>query len=223
MALFALFSLLLAVIGVVLLVKVFANFQPSKSKVQEDLQQLKADMDKWAPELVPLTREEVDLFSFNQEKQVVRKGLSKTAKGVFTSIYHEPLLAYSYKEYLGSGRNALLYARTQNREYVYRFKKDQVELTVNGQPMGVVKGGDSLYGGRHNRLLAKIDREAGDLLPVIINEREVASVAKAGQSSGGAKLGQRAFEFVKGDLSAEEREVFLSLGALEVIEQSLSR
>lgn len=222
MAVFALLTLLLAVAGAILLAKVFSNFQPGKRRIQEDLQRMKADMDKWAPSLVPLTKEEVELFSFNQEKHVARKGLTKTAKGVFTSIYHEPLLAYSYKEYLGSGRHALLYARTKHREYVYRFKKEEVELSVNGQPMGVMKGNNTLYGGRNNRVLAQINREAGELQPVNINKREVASLAIMNKGAS-ARLSQRAFEFVKDDMSQEEREVFLSLAALEVIEQSLSR
>lgn len=222
MTLFALFTLILAAVGVVLLARVFANFQPGSRRIQEDLKKMKADMDKWAGDLVPLTKEEVELFSFNQEKQVVRKGLSRTAKGIFTSIYHEPVLAYSYKEYLGTGRNALLYARTRNREYVYRFHKNGVDVSVNGQPVGIVKNDSVLYSGRQNHRLARIKRENATLLPVLVNEREVASVVKMDKQAK-AKLGQRAFEFVKDDMSQEEKEVFLSLGVLEVVEQSLER
>lgn len=224
MALFALFTLILAAVGVILLAKVFSNFQPGSRKIQEDLKTMKADMDKWAGDLVPLTKEEVDLFSFNQEKQSVRKGLTRTAKGIFTSIYHEPVVAYSYREYLGSGRNGLLYVRTSNREYVYRFRKNSVEVSVNGKPVGTLKDNSVLYGGRSNRVLARINRETDTLLlPVLVNEREVASVAKLDKKAQAAKLGQRAFEFVKEDMTQEEKEVFLSLGVLEVLEQSLSR
>ncbi|MCB0571466.1 MAG: hypothetical protein KDC66_16965 [Phaeodactylibacter sp.] len=223
MALFALFTLVLAALGVVLLAKVFSIFQPGSRRIQEDLKKMKADMDKWASGLVPLTKEEVELFSFNQEKQSIRKGLSRTAKGIFTSIYHEPVLAYSYKEYLGSGRNALLYARTRSREYVYRFRKGNVEVSINDKPVGVMKADSVLYSGRSNRMLARVKRESDELLlPVLVNEREVGNVAKIDKGAK-AKLGQRAFEFVKEDMSPEEKEVFLSLGVLEVLEQSLSR
>ena len=71
-------------------------------------------------------------------------------------------------------------------------------------------------------MLARINRDAGEFLPVLVNNREVANVARMnkGESS---KLGQRAFEFVKDDMSKEEKDVFLSLAVLEVIEQSINR
>ncbi len=222
MALFALFALLLAAIGVFLLAKVFSNFQPGNKRLQADLDKMKEDMDKWADELVPLTREEMELFSFNQEKQVVRKGLTKTAKGVFTSIYHEPVLAYSYKEYLGPSKTGLLYARTGNSEYVYRIRKKGIDVFVDKEQLGTLKENGILYAGRKNRMLARINREAGELLPVLVNEREVANIARL-KKEGSTKLSQRAFEFVKQDMNQEEKDAFLSLAVLEVIEQSINR
>ena len=222
MALFALFTLLLAVAGLVLLIRVFSNFAPGSRRLQQDLDQMKQDMDKWAGELVPLTREEVELFSFNQEKQVVRKGFGKTAKGIFTSIYHEPVLSYSYKEYLGPGKNALLYVRTGAQEFVYRISKKGIEVLVDRQRVGILKEDGGLYDKRGNRMLAQINREAGEFLPVLVNDREVANVARMNKGTN-PKLGQRAFEFVKDDMSKEEKDMFLSLAVLEVIQQSINR
>lgn len=223
MALFALFTLLIAVAGLVMLIRIFASFAPGNRKLQEDLDKMKEDMDKWAGGLVPLTREEVELFSFNQEKHVLRKSLGgKAAKGIFTSIYHEPILAYSYKEYIGPGRNALLYVRTGGQEFVYRFGKKGVDVLVDRKKMGTLRENGALYSGSSNRMLAQINREAGDFLPVLVNNREVANVAKLNKQ-GSAKLSQRAFEFVREDMNKEERDVFLSLAVLEVIEQSINR
>ena len=222
MALFALFTLLLAAAGVILLVRIFSNFAPGSRRLQQDLDMMKEDMDKWAGDLVPLTREEVELFSFNQEKHVMRKGFGKTAKGIFTSIYHEPVLAYIYKEYLGPGKNALLYVRTGAQEFVYRISKKGIEVLVDRERVGVLREDGALYNNKGNRMLARINRDAGEFLPVLVNNREVANVARMnkGESS---KLGQRAFEFVKDDMSKEEKDVFLSLAVLEVIEQSINR
>ena len=71
-------------------------------------------------------------------------------------------------------------------------------------------------------MLAQINRNAGEFLPVLVNNREVANVARMNKEES-AKLGQRAFEFVKDDMSKEEKDVFLSLAVLEVIEQSINR
>ena len=222
MALFALVTLLVAVAGLVLLARIFSDFAPGRKKLQQDLDKMKEDMDKWAGELVPLTREEVELFSFNQEKHIVRKGFGKTAKGIFTSIYHEPVLAYSYKEYMGPGKNALLYVRTGGQEFVYRINKKGIDVLVDREQVGTLKEDGVLYNRRGNRMLAKINRDAGEFLPVLVNNKEVANIArlKKGDST---KLGQRAFEFVREDMSKQEKDVFLSLAVLEVIEQSISR
>ncbi|MCB0550579.1 MAG: hypothetical protein KDD19_23620 [Phaeodactylibacter sp.] len=222
MALFALFTLLLAAVGVAILAGIFVNFAPGNRKLQKDLDEMKADMDKWAGELVPLTREEVELFSFNQEKQVMRKSFGKTAKGIFTSIYHEPVLAYSYKEYMGPGKNALLYVRTGSQEFVYRVGKKGIDVLVDREKVGTLKENGTLYNHRGNRMLAQINREAGEFLPVLVNDREVANVARMNKGTN-PKLGQRAFEFVKDDMSKEEKDMFLSLAVLEVIQQSINR
>ncbi|MCB0557511.1 MAG: hypothetical protein H6573_25830 [Lewinellaceae bacterium] len=222
MALFALFTLLLAAAGLVLLVRIFSSFAPNSRKLQQDLDKMKEDMDKWAGDLVPMTREEVDLFSFNQEKHVLRKSFGKTAKGIFTSIYHEPILAYSYKEYIGPGKNALLYVRTGSQEFVYRISKKGIDVLVDREQVGTLKEDGVLYNKRGNRMLAQINREAGEFLPVLVNDREVANVARL-KKGAGSKLSQRAFEFVKDDMSKEEKDVFLSLAVLEVIEQSINQ
>jgi len=222
MALFALLTLLMAVVGVVLLARIFSSFAPGSKKLQQDLDKMKEDMDKWAGDLVPLTREEVELFSFNQEKHVMRKSFGKTAKGIYTSIYHEPILAYSYKEYLGPGKNALLYVRTGGQEFVYRVSRKGIDVLIDREKLGTLKENGVLYSGRGNRMLAQINREAGDFLPVLVNNREVANIARM-KKGGGARLSQRAFEFVREDMSKEEKDVFLSLAVLEVIQQSIDR
>ncbi|MCO6480060.1 MAG: hypothetical protein J5I94_25705 [Phaeodactylibacter sp.] len=222
MALFALFTLLLAAVGVFLLVRIFSSFAPGNRKLQQDLDQMKEDMDKWAGDLVPLTREEVELFSFNQEKHIMRKGFGKKAKGIFTSIYHEPVMAYSYKEYMGPGKNALLYVRTGGQEFVYRISKKGIEVLIDREKVGTLKEDGILYNKQGGRMLAQINRDAGEFLPVLISGREVANVARLKKNES-AKLGQRAFEFVRKDMSKEEKDVFLSLAVLEVIEQSINR
>ena len=223
MALFALFTFLLVAIGSVILASVFFNFMPNNRRIDADLQKMKADMNKWAgDELVPLTDEELELFSFNQEKQVMRKGITKSAKGIFTSIYHEPVVAYSYKEYFGSGRTALLYVRTSEHEFVYRLSKKGVKIGIDNQDVGTLKEDGKLYGAKSKRLLARIHRKDElQLSPIVINEKEVASVGRYEPQND--KVGKRAFEFVREDMSKAEKEVFLSLGILEVIDQSLKR
>lgn len=221
MHLFALITFIIAAVGAILLARVFLNAAPGTSRLKSDLQQMKVDMDKWAGELIPLTDEELELLSFNQEKKVVKTGITKTAKGIYTTIYHEPILAYSYKEYAGKGKSALLYVRTARHEFVYTVKKQGIKIAMDGQSVGVLKQNGILYSSHTQKALANIKRDELDLHPVIVNNREVANVVVS--KEGESKVGERAFEFVQNDLTNEEREVFLSLGILEVVQQSLSK
>lgn len=220
MAIFALFTLLIAGAGALLLAKIFFNLMPNARRLKADLGKMKEDMNKWAVELIPLTDEELELVSFNQDKQVVRKGITKTARGIFTSIYHEPVLAYSYKEYSGSGRTALLYVRTSNHDFVYTLTKKGINIEIDDKQVGVLQKDGILYGAKSRRMIARVNRETEEVLPIIVNNKEVASVAKYDPKEN-TKIGKRAFEFVRDDLEGAEKEVFLALGVLEVIEQSL--
>lgn len=216
---FALFTLAAIGVGIYSLSKAFPNFQPADKKVMEDLKAIKAEMQTWMDELVPLTKEELELFSFDQSKQHTKKGMNKNQRGIFTSIYHEPLVAYHYREYMGNKRNALLYARTANREYIYRFKKNSVQVVSNQREIGILQG-DQLFDPNQRQVLASFNRKAEEWMPLVINKREVAAIAKR-KAADKSKLGQRAFDFIRDDMSDSEREIFLSLAILEVIEQSL--
>ncbi|HMQ49914.1 MAG TPA: hypothetical protein PKA00_20870 [Saprospiraceae bacterium] len=217
---FALFTLAAIGVGIYSLSKAFPNFQPADKKILEDLKSIKAEMQTWMDELVPLTKEELELFSFDQTKQHAKKGLTKNQRGIFTSIYHEPLVAYHYREYLGNNRNALLYARTANREYIYRFKKSSVQVVSNQRELGVLQG-DQFYEPRQKQVLATLNRKQEEWMPLVVKQREVAAIAKR-KAADKSKLGQRAFDFIRDDMSDSEREIFLSLAILEVIEQGLS-
>ena len=152
----------------------------------------------------------------------MRKGFGKSAKGIFTSIYHEPVMAYSYKEYMGPGKNALLYVRTGGQEFVYRATKKGIDVLIDREKVGTLREDGGLYNKKGNRMLAQINRDAGEFLPVLVNNREVANVARLNKEES-TKVGQRAFEFVREDMTQEEKDVFLSLAVLEVIEQSINR
>ncbi len=212
---------LVVLLGVFLLARALSDFMPGRKRLVKDLEQLKRDMDEWVDELVPINNEELDAFSFNQRKQSVRKRFSKRAKGIFTTIYHEPVLAYSYRAYSGPRQKAILYARTADRDFAYIKGKDGVRIAVGNRELGTLKEDGTLIGAQSRKAIAQISQAEGELLPVLVNEREVASVSRL-ESGKQRDLGQRAFQFVRDDMSPEEKDVFLSLAVLEVVHQSLS-
>ncbi|MCB0635160.1 MAG: hypothetical protein KDC54_01005 [Lewinella sp.] len=185
---------------------------------------MKEDMDQWAGDLVPLTKEEMELFSLGQEKQVLRRGMSVTAKGIFTTIYHERVLAYSYRRYLGKDDkpNALLLARTAAHEYRYWIRKGLGTLYIDGQEVGELDRQGALRGKRTGKTLAAVQRDASKLLPVSVGGREVGSLSASvkDQTKG---LYDRAFEFLRDDMDDKEEQLFLALALKELVERTVEK
>lgn len=211
----------LVVIGLLLLLNLYSkNSMPSQKRQLAELKTLQTDMDKWVDKLVPLDKAELDLFSLSQDKQVVTTGLGATAKGVFTTIFQEPVVAYSYKRYLGSKVNELLYARTSEHEYVYWTKNGQTELHIDQQPVGKIDN-KILYGGKSGKEIASIAGQARqNYLPVKVGDREVGAL-NTEKPKGKEALSQRAFQFIPDDLNDKEEQLFLALVTLELVKQNL--
>lgn len=212
---------ILFVVGLLLLFNlVAANMAPRRSKRAAEVKRLAADMNQWVDSLVPLDREELELFSLGQDKQVLRKGVRTEAKGIFTTIYHEPVVAYSYRKYLGKKGDDVLYARTANHEFVFWKHKDKVDLEIDGQEVGTLRPDGILYGRRTGKELARLGQQpVQQYLPVKVGEREVGSLStKSGTTRG---LHDRALEFLKPDLSDKEEQLLLALVVRELVRRTV--
>ena len=197
-----------------------ANRMPGKKQRARVVRELKEEMDGWSADMVPLNKEELDLFSLAQDKQVLKTGAGTTAKGTFTTIFHEPVVSYSYRRYLGRKVNELLYARTAEHDYVFWTENGETTLEIDEQPVGTISG-NALLGARTGKPLARIAGEAREnYLPISVGNREVGAITTR---SADAKdpLSQRAFEFIPDDLNDKEEQLLLSLATLELVRRTL--
>jgi hypothetical protein len=219
MAIILILGIVLGIAALAILAKVFKNFQPGDKKINADVAQMRKEIEAMNLDLVPWDKDETELFSLNQISQSVKKGITTTAKGVFTSIYQEPMLAYGFKKYVSPNLNAVLFAKTASHEYVYRIKKDSIQVTIDGKALGILKDDGVLYSTRKNKVLARIAQGSDELLlPMIVNNREVAHVVNPAKAD---KINPRAFDLVDENMTKEEEEVFLALGVLEVVQRSI--
>jgi len=216
----ALFPLAIAAFSGYFIYQFTTNFQPSAKKIVGDLNELKQEIQEWVPTLVPWTPSNMELLSYEQANQTVKKGLSKTAKGTFNTVYHEPLFAYSYKQYVSSGNNALLFAQTSKNEFAFRIQKKEVAISIDNEYAGVLKEGGLFYGGSKQTLMARINQDKElKLKPIIIGDKEVASIVNPAKS---AIPNPRALKFIA-PMEAEEEKIFLSLAILEIVTNSFDR
>lgn len=204
--------------AIYLLYQLLTNFQPGKNRVLADFRKMREEVKTWTQQLIPWNQEEMSLLSLRQVNQKVKRGLLKTAKGVYTSIYHEPLIVYNYRKYISTKKNAILYARTSKNEFAYRMWKNKVDINIDGQFVGTLKDNGEFVSGRRNRLLAKINQDDTlPLYPVQIGKKEVASVASLAKTT---KHNPRAFQFLQ-TMEEKEEKVFTALAIFKMVNESL--
>lgn len=202
------------------LFQLLANFQPGNNKVSMDLKKIREEMSPWINQLVPWTREEMELLSHNQINKEHKKGIAPTVKGIITSIYNEPMMTYSYKKYVSPNANGILVVRTSNHEFVYRIKAKAIQVMIDNQLVGTIRDGKDFYHVKNNRLLAQIQRKEGELvLPVLIGDKEVGNLKLPENTM---KVNNRAFQFLS-PMSKEEEALFLSLAAFEMIKSHIKQ
>lgn len=209
-------TLLVAGAGIYIFSKVFPNFQPGSKKVEADIQAMREDMVDKIEALIPLKEEEYELLSSHQEDKARKRGFTKGYEGVFTTIFHEPAIAYQFKKYISTGTNHLLYARTAAHEYIFWTKSKGTKLVIDGKYVGDIRDKGILYGGSKNREMAKIDRKQEDFLPIVVLDKEVASLVKA-KLEPDDDLSPRAFEYVRSGLTAEEKALMMALVIYEMV------
>ncbi len=213
-----LFTAILVVVGVYMISRFLKNFQPGKSRVAEDLRKMKAEIQLFINDLVPWDKEELDLLSFNQINKKLGKGLVKTGQGVVTSIYHEPMIAWTYKRYAGGGNNAVLYAATSHHEFVFRIRNNGTTVMIDNEEIGQLRENGLLYSAQTNRLLARINREHSHLtLPIIIGDKEIATLKSPDYRK---ETNSRAFELIN-EMNDDEEAILLAYTILETVTEEL--
>ncbi len=204
--------------GIYFGLKTLANFNPGRNKIQRDLKVLKADLQPFINDLVPWTEEEMGQLSLNTIRKKANKNIVKSSKGIFTTVYQEPLIAWAYRKYVSSKENALLYARTSHHEFIYRIKKNMVEVVVDDQLLGQIDQSGTMYPIKGRKALAQVNRSSEGLgLPILVNQKEVGRLTDLSKVE---SSNPRAFKVVS-KMDEEEEKVFLALSILEMVKKQV--
>ncbi|MEO1258391.1 MAG: hypothetical protein AAFZ15_06325 [Bacteroidota bacterium] len=204
----------LAGTGIYFGLKTIENLNPRRGKIQKDLKLLKIELQPLINNLVPWSEEEMSQLSLNVDGFKKSKGVTSTAKGVFTSIYHEPLIAWVYKKYVSSKENALVYAKTSHLEFIYRIKKNFIEVVVNNELVGQIDSKGALYPVKGKKALAFIEKKNDGIgIPVIVFDQEAGRMNDPTKPKG---PNPRAFQVIS-QLDEEREKLFLCLCILEIV------
>ncbi len=206
--------LVLAGTGIYVGLKTLENYNPGKKKIQKDIIELKRELQPHISEIVPWSEEEMSQLSINQINKKSSKRIVTTKKGVFTTIYHEPLIAWASRKYVSSKTNALVYAKTSHHEFIYRVKKNKVDVVIDDQLIGQINEDGILEQVKGRKALAQINRSSETLgLPILVNQREAGRLATPESSN---SPNPRAFNIVS-KMDGEEEKLFLAMSIFELI------
>jgi hypothetical protein len=218
-ALSLIIMLVLALIVLTVGMKLMKNYRPSRTKIQQDLQQIRAELAPYVADLVPWSSEEMEQLSYNQIRRKTKSGLVKSSQGVLTTVYHEPVIAWAYKRYVSKDENGLIYARTSNQEFIYRLKKGEVEMVIGDQLVGFVNQQGVVLNQKGNKQLAQVSQNYENLvLPMKVNDKLVGSLSNPSRSQKG---NTRVFQHLA-KMEKEEEELVLSLSILEMVKREVS-
>lgn len=193
--------------------RIVLNMRPGSQKVRSDLNALKAEVEMIDHELIPWGTEELALLSSDLVEQKIKRGFGTSAKGTFMSIYQEPMIAYAYKGYLSGAKNGIIYAKTANREFVFRITRKGVEIQVNGKWIGLFASNNVLYDKNHKKIAALQYNKQKMLNPIHIGNKEVASLVNPKLSQ---RSSTRAFDMLQ-KLDSEEEDILLALSVLQLV------
>ena len=203
-----------------ILFQFLTSFPPGRKRREDELKKLKEEITPWFSELIAWNEDELEMLSMNQINQKKSTGLRPTGKGIFTSIYSEPMVAYAYTRFQGKGNQAIVYAKTANHEYAFGIKARETNIWMDGQPIGTLQQNGVFMSPDGKTELARIKKSNDQkLLPVYMSDREVASLIHPDQLK---DVNPRTFDLVK-KMSKEEEGLVLALALNQMVKMELKR
>ena len=104
------------------LFRMVLKIPPGIRKINQDLDVMRQILRPLQDHLIPFQEEkELELMSLKHEVKTQKQGLDKILWGNIHSIYYEPMVGFAYKDYIKGVRDALLYCRTKNQEFIFRI------------------------------------------------------------------------------------------------------
>jgi hypothetical protein len=191
---------------------------PGISRINKDLAFMRQLTKPIADQIIPWEDEkELELMALKVEVKSQKRGMDKMMVGSVQSIYFEPMVTFAYRDYVKGVREALLYCRTRNMEFVYRIKKRDIDVFLNGNQVAIIDQQGIMHGLKSRSALGSVKPYSSDLLSIVVLDREAGHLFNPLRPHSDV---QRAF-YLMTRLKDEEERIFLALGLYELISRML--
>jgi hypothetical protein len=196
------------------LLRSIVNAPPSQRRVEDDIEQMKEETVNWRSNLFPwVAANELELLSHNHESKWYKQSFGKALKGVFYSIYNEPMIVFGYKSYLRNKVHTVIWATTMQHVFEYRGSRKQTDFYIDGEAVGFITRDGLMYGGKRKRLLGRCNPYSEEHDSIVIWDKEVAHILKPGQKG---RVNPRVFEVME-KLGKKETLLLIALGFLTLL------
>jgi len=194
-------------LGVYFLLKLLRNVQPTESEVDQDLKELKDKIKQFKGGFMPWT----DEISSNQIDQILTKDNARSGNGVFLSNLGDPIFAYAYKNYIGPGKNAVMYILTQEREYIFRITNKGTEIFVDNEKKGLIRENGVFYDLKNDEVATLKRHGASGINKIYIGGEEIAKIALPDS------IAVKAIDITKLELSPLERNTVQMMAIYDLV------
>ncbi len=183
---------------------------------KRDIHKLEKALEPLVTELVKLSDKEVELLSLTHDSKKSRTTRFNQYSGFLTSIYHEKLVAFSFRVYNKKEVSTLL-VQTSEEKFFYISMKGETRVYFNDKPFGVIRNDGTILSSDGRTIYGQIQPQDVLLLhPISIKGKEVAAVVNPKHADA---PNPRAFEYVE-YASESQRVIVLCLSLFTILEES---
>ena len=183
---------------------------------KRDIHKHEKELETLVTELVPLTDKEVELLSLSHESKKSKTTRYNQHAGFLKSIYHEKLVAFSFKVYNKKDVSTLL-VQTSEEKFFYISMKGETRVYFNDKPFGLIRNDGTLLSSDGRTIYGQIQPQDVLLLhPISIKGKEVAAVINPKHTD---SPNPRAYEYVE-YTSENQRIIVLCLSLFTILEES---
>ena len=161
-----------------ILVQLLSFFVGTKSvrrQLQRDIKHLDRLMGEFKEGLIPFEEDEFKLLSSQPVLKKNRKSRSTFSRGVLSTIYQEPLIAFSLKENYRDD-SVLLLAQSDKNKFQLNFNGKNTEVYVDGQNLGYINSNHEFINPQNQRIAGIEHSEGEKYAKVFLNNKDTAHI-----------------------------------------------
>lgn len=175
-----LFSVLLFV--VMQLFSFYAGTKSAKRQRQRDLRYLRSLINEFKDGLIPFEESEFKLLSTNPVIKKSKRTRASFSRGVLSTIYQEPLIAFSFKESFRDGKQILL-AQSDKNSYQLSNRGAVTEAFVDDVLIGIINDQNEFFDTNKNKI-AGIQQPLGEkYAKIFLHDKDTAHINVKGSDT----------------------------------------